>query len=450
MSGHVELVSPPFAGHLHPLLGIGVELARRGVPVTVVSTEAARAQIEAAGLCAVALRTADDATITGIAEPAKPVGANPVRLYRQFRATVRMLAAISGELERRFRDDSPAVVVADFTLPVAGMAACRQGARWLTAMPSLAAIGSVDGTPAYCGGWLPPQGGIARARDAVARAAIRGFKRAVFALNASQLRALGFSGAFRADGTEQLYSPDVVLGLGLPELELDRSWPPAVHFVGPVRYAPPGTPDNWGAPASASQQAHAVPPTQALRQRPRVLVTCGTHLADAKLELVATIERVGRLLDGVDFEMTLGGTRRPLHHDGLVRLIDYADYDQLGQYDAIVHHGGAGIVYATLRAGLPSVVIPVDYDQPDFAARLVHHDLAERVAPAALRGAAGAERLASALERALDPTPLRRLALARFAQTSKRYDGAVAAADVIEAAWLRAVDTRDKRGGVRG
>ena len=438
MSGHVELIAPPFAGHLHPILGIGVELTARGIPVRVTSTPAARPRIEAAGLTARVLRSADDATVTAIADPVERIGRRPVRLHRQFRATLAVLAAIRDELEEGWRADPPAIAVADFTLPVAGPVATRHGIRWFTAMPSPAAIGAADGTPAYCGGLLPPRGPLGSARDAAARAAVRTFKRSVFALNARPLRELGFTGAFRADGTEQAYSPDTVLALGLEELELERSWPAAVRFVGPVRYSPPGRPGAWGASADATEDDRPDAPH-------RVLVAFGTHLAPEKARLVEALGRVAALLPDVAFELSLGGTGSTAGTgepgtdaapaETRVRVIDYADYDRLDRYDAVVHHGGAGIAQAALAAGRPAVVIPVDYDQPDVAARLVHHDLADRLDDGVLRaGAEGAERLAAAVRRALAPSAARRAALERFRDACEQNDGAVGAADVIQQA----------------
>ena len=454
MSGHIELVTPPFAGHLHPVLGIGVELARRGLPVRVVSTAAARAQIEAAGLSAVALATADDGLIAAIADPPERIGRHPLRLHRQFRSTLGVLATISAELDARYDADPPAVVVADFTLPVAGVIGLRHGARWVTSHPSPVAIGSTDGTPAYLGGLLPPRGAAGRLRDAAGRTAVRAFKRGVFALNAGPLRELGFSGAFRPDGTEQVYSPDLVLALGLAELELPRTWPPAVRFVGPVRYTPPGRPGAWGTVRATDAAGGTWEPNGASRTgeppRPRVLVSRGTHLAGETARLLDAVERAAALLPEVAFEMTLGGTHRPADRPlgpaggrsgeaadappGRGRLLDYADYGALGRYDAIVHHGGTGIAQAALAAGRPSVVIPVDYDQPDIAARLVHHDLAERLHPSDRRGEAGARRLADAVGRALRPSPERSAALARFRAACAAADGAVGAADLIEQA----------------
>jgi UDP:flavonoid glycosyltransferase YjiC (YdhE family) len=91
-------------------------------------------------------------------------------------------------------------------------------------------------------------------------------------------------------------------------------------------------------------------------------------------------------------------------------------------------------------------VIPVDYDQPDIAARLVHHDLAERLHPSDLRGEAGARRLADAVGRALRPSPDRNAALLRFRAACARDDGATGAADVIEEALADAPAARHPTG----
>jgi UDP:flavonoid glycosyltransferase YjiC (YdhE family) len=458
MSGHVVLVAPPFAGHLHPVLGIGVELARRDIPVRVVSTGAARERIEASGLTAEVLASADDAIVTAIADPIERIGRHPVRLHRQFRATLGVLRTIRDELDARFAADPPAVVVADFTLPVAGVAAVGHGARWFTAMPSPAAIGSTDGTPSYCGGLLPPRGAAGRVRDAAARAGVRAFKRSVFALNAHPLRGLGFTGAFRADGTEQAYSPDAILALGLAELELPRSWPAAVRFVGPVRYSPPGLPGAWGTeviPAADGGVDGGGPAAETgSGARPRVLVAFGTHLAPEKARLVDVLGRVADLLPDVRFDLSMGGTgvpaAAPTATSGRVRVLDYVDYDRLDRYDAVVHHGGTGIAQATLAAGRPAVVVPIDYDQPDVAARLVHHDLAERLDARALRtGPTGADVLAAAVRRALAPSVDRLAALDRFRDACARSDGAVGAANLIEHALTTSRPSGGRASGAR-
>lgn len=460
MTDHVLLVAPPFAGHLHPILGIGVELARRGIPVRVASTRAAHERIVAAGLTPLVLASADDAVIAAVGDPDERVGRNPLRLHRQFCETLAVLDAIRAELDELIAADPPAIVVADFTLPVAGGVAARHGARWFTALPSPAALGATDGTPGYFGGLLPPASVVQRVRDALGRAAVRTFKRAVFALHAPTLRAWGLTGPFRADGTEQAYSPDTVLALGLSALELPRTWPSSVRFVGPVLYSPPGRPGAWGAvegervDGGCSGEAC---PGEGCRHHgalPRVLVTLGTHLVAEKAGLPDFLAEVQSLLPGVHLELTLGGSSLPPREATVLaagspelRVLAYVDYARLDRYAAVVHHGGAGIAQAALAAALPAVVIPIDYDQPDVAARLVHHDLAERLDARVLRrGRRGAEELADAVRRALAPPEGRRAALRSFAAASARDVGATGAADAIEAALHTAGSTSPAKG----
>ncbi|MGW0080164.1 glycosyltransferase [Streptomyces sp. NPDC003393] len=64
---------------------------------------------------------------------------------------------------------------------------------------------------------------------------------------------------------------------------------------------------------------------------------------------------------------------------------------------AVVHHAGAGTSAAALRAGVPSVPVPVTADQPFWAARLAALDAATDPVPF---GELTAERLADALVRA--------------------------------------------------
>ena len=72
--------------------------------------------------------------------------------------------------------------------------------------------------------------------------------------------------------------------------------------------------------------------------------------------------------------------------------VDYAPYSELFPYaKAVVHQGGIGTIAQALRAGVPMLVVPFSYDQPDNAARVVrlgvartisrkkyHHELAVR------------------------------------------------------------------------
>jgi UDP:flavonoid glycosyltransferase YjiC (YdhE family) len=116
--------------------------------------------------------------------------------------------------------------------------------------------------------------------------------------------------------------------------------------------------------------------------RPRVLVTLGTHLPWAKRSLVDKVRRLAERLTELDFVVTMGGPGEPRHEQVATRVwaSSYLSYDDvLGRFSAVIHHGGAGATYSALRAGLPALVFPHDYDQPDFAARLVARGCALRI-----------------------------------------------------------------------
>jgi UDP:flavonoid glycosyltransferase YjiC (YdhE family) len=76
------------------------------------------------------------------------------------------------------------------------------------------------------------------------------------------------------------------------------------------------------------------------------------------------------------------------------------------QVSAAVHHGGAGVTGAALRAGLPSVIVPVFADQPFWSERIFKLGAGPRPIPAkrltedalteAVRATAGREMLSRA------------------------------------------------------
>jgi len=380
----IDLVAPPFAGHLHPLIGIGRALQPLA-DVRVLSTERAQARIAAAGLRGRVLLPGADPEVRAVTEPARPVGSNPLRLHAQFRATLRLLARLDAALAEVWRapDERPHLVVADFTLPVAGGAATRLGIPWWTTHPSPCVLEAPGGPPAYLGGWHPGRGRLGRARDSLAAWVVRRFKRVVHGLHRAQLRGLGFPAPYRADGSEAAYSPERVLALGLRELEFARDWPARIDFVGPVLWSPP-PPDDLPPPPEGEA----------------VLATLGTHLGSAKDGLVRRLEGVAAALaparPGLGLHFTQGDleARRP-PPGGRVRRHAWVDYPSwIPRMRAVLHHGGSGVMYECLRAGVPALVHPVDYDQPDHAARLEAAGVALRLRKAA--------HLGPELERVLD------------------------------------------------
>lgn len=348
----VEFVAPPFAGHLYPMLPLARAALDAGWEVAVLTGEAKHAAVRAAGLAPVDLKSVPAGALEAIADTGSRVGSSPRKLLNQFGENLRMLPAIAAELEARWRAARPHAIVADSVAPVAGLVAERLEIPWITTIATPFALENRSGVPAYCGGWSP---GGWPGRDAVGRMAIRAFKRFAVAWFRKEFAALGGRFPYRSDGTEAIYSSRAILGFGISELEFPRDWPHGFTMIGPVVESP------------------GDPPPVEYPDRPRVLVTTGTHLPWAKATLASDAARLARAFPETAFVVSLGDASAPALPPPApnVTVLPYVPYHRdIGRFDAVVHHGGAGITYAAILAGVPSVAVPHDYDQFDFAARL--------------------------------------------------------------------------------
>lgn len=402
------LVAPPFSGHLNPLITLAHGLRDRGFDPRFATGPAKIGLLRDLGFVADPVLAHDPRALERIADTAGPVRSNPVRLARQLSANLALLPTARAELDALVVRDRPHLVLADFTAPVAGMVADTHGLPWLTVMPTPFALETRTGTPSYCGGWGPARHAGHRVRDAAGRWATRATKLTLQRALARQFARLGTT-VYRPDGSEAAYSPHGILGLGMSELELPRDWPLQFEMVGPVT----ATAEPW-------------PVAPVLPEGPLVLVTLGTHLHWAKRDLLDRVRRLADAFGDHTFLVSLGDASRarpePHHAEGNLVVHHHLPYDVVvPRCAAVVHHGGAGITYSAVRAGRPSLVCPHDYDQFDFAARVV---------------AAGAGESVRRLDSARAVAALGRL-LARddgrleaLAQAAARYDavGAVAAA----------------------
>ena len=147
----------------------------------------------------------------------------------------------------------------------------------------------------------------------------------------------------------------------MSEVEFPRDWPQTFTMVGPVT----GTPERV--------LPTAAPPPR-LPRGPLVLITIGTHLHWARRDLIAQVAALASRVRSHTFVLTLGQVGASLPSDlpgSRVHIVDHMPYDEvLPACDAVIHHGGAGITYSAIRAGVPALVQPRDYDQFDFAARI--------------------------------------------------------------------------------
>lgn len=352
----IDLLAPPFFGHLHPVLAMGKALSAR-YQVRIISTHGAGARITAAGLSGLTLEGNYDNALLPIVNPQYAVKSHPVRLYRQFRAVVGLLKTFADELERVWhREGAPDLAIADFTLPVVGETCRRLEVPWWTSLPSPCVLEAPDGAPAYCGGLMPARNSYDRILHFLHRKKVRMFKSAVFWLFRDVIRQTGIVRLYRPDGSECAYSPTRILALSEKEFEFPRTWPDPVTFIGPALYTPP---TEGIAPPFRENKRH-------------VLVTLGTHLDWHKDDVADAVVTLASTLPDWEFHFTDGnpaGENNP--RQGNFSRVAWVDYDLwFSRYDVVIHHGGAGVMWHCLKQGIPSLVYPVDYDQFDHAARL--------------------------------------------------------------------------------
>lgn len=359
----IDLLSPPFAGHLHPILGMAQVLGSDS-DVRVITTPAAVKRVKAAGFEAVPMLTGWEERLDEIVNTPTATGSNPWRLFNQLSKALKIHQQVRSELESLYCTSRPELLIADFTLIAVGPVATALGIPWWTSLPSPCVLDGGDGPPCYLGGLRPIDGWLGQMRDQLGWTVIRGFKRLAARAFREECRRIGLTSVYRADGSETVYSEKTILALGWPELEFRTKWPDPVCFIPPFLYSPPA---NCEPPRFAEGKKH-------------VLVTLGTHLRWAKDRIASEVEELATLTPEVEFHFSDGDLLGEIRKDrGNFQRLSYIDYRLIGRYDLVVHHAGAGVMAHCLTQGRPAVVYPVDFDQFDNAVRLERAGFAVRV-----------------------------------------------------------------------
>jgi UDP:flavonoid glycosyltransferase YjiC (YdhE family) len=103
---------------------------------------------------------------------------------------------------------------------------------------------------------------------------------------------------------------------------------------------------------------------------PPIVFTLGSSAVHIAHDFYQSAADAARLL-GRRAILLLGKNPSPATLPNRVLAIDYAPLESvLPRAAAVIHHGGIGTCAEALRVGLPSLIVPFDYDQPDNAERL--------------------------------------------------------------------------------
>ncbi len=197
------------------------------------------------------------------------------------------------------------------------------------------------------------------------------------------------------------HSPDLVIGM-FPEwfCSPQSDWPQATQLVGFPTYD--GSKEH-SLPAEVEAFLSAGSPPIAFT--PGTANQRAAHFFQAAADACRRLGRRGILLTRYPEQL-------PADLSDDVRAFQYVPFRALlPRCSAVVHHGGTGTTALACAAGIPHVVTPMSFSQPDFARRLEHLRVGRELTPRRLTGRSLAAALSELFSSAETATQCRELAL---------------------------------------
>lgn len=218
-----------------------------------------------------------------------------------------------------------------------------------------------------------------------------------------------------------LHSPQRVIGL-FPEWfgQAQVDWPPQTRLTGFVLS------DDSCSPSPADHDSFDLEPFLRAGDPPIVFTpgTANRHAATffrIACDATAAIKR--RVMFVTQYREQLP-TVLPAH----VYHVSYASFSALfPRAAAIVHHGGIGTCAQGIAAGVPQLLVPMGFDQPDNAARLKRLNLAEVLWPSSFT----TTNVASGIAQLTSSKKIAAACLERRTDMRK-YDATVISCDLLE------------------
>jgi MGT family glycosyltransferase len=414
----------PFHGHIHPNLAIARALGARGHEVAFYTGGSAQASLEAEGFRCFPFRHLDEARVEAIVQALDALSLE-WRAARRRKALLRewLLGTVEGQLEDlavvlpAFR---PGAVVGDPAM-WGPLLVLQETERFPLAIMSYVAAcmlpgpnGPILGLP------LPrPHGRFGRFGRAMLRFAAN-VAAADVRRAANELRAR--YGLPPIDTSVTAFAGQMPLYLvpSTPAFDRERrDLPQQVKYVGPCQW------DKPSGEASAPWLS-GLPQDRAL-----VYVTEGTLHSKPAFLLRAALQGLSSL--PVQVIATTGNHRDPANlglgeipsNARVVRWVPHSDL--FPRTSVVVTTGGTGTVLAALSAGVPLVIVPTAWDQPENAWRVAEAGAGIRLPPSQCTP----DKLRSAVHRVLSEPSFRHNAC-RLADDFARYGGAAEAAGLLE------------------
>lgn len=393
----------PAIGHLFPLMGLLLELRRRGHRVHVRTLAAQVDMVRAQGLEAAPI----DPRVEAVE-------------HHDFgtRSTLEALSAAADVMTRRAAFDGPDLagaistvsadaVVVDVNAWGARVAAEAWGGPWAAFSPYIPPISSA-GAPPFGPGLAPLAGPLGRLRDGLLRPLVLGQLEKRFMPGINALR-VGHRLAPARDVDAFFRSaPLLLVATAAPFDYQHTDWLPAVRSIGALPWEPPAEVPAW---VTEPGDPFVLVTTSSEYQADEALARAAVEgLAGEPYRVVVTMPA------GVSDLGPLPGNAR------VERFVPHSAV--LARAAVAVTHGGMGATQKALFNGVPVVVVPFGRDQLETAARVAHAGAGVRLAKGRLTSA----RLRDAVTRAAGMADGAR----RIAAGYRAAGGAAAGADAIE------------------
>jgi UDP:flavonoid glycosyltransferase YjiC (YdhE family) len=396
-------------GDVHPFVGIGIELRRRGHRVQIIAYSHFERLIADAGL---------ELISCGTAEEFKRLASDP-RAWKRFRGTRTVLGFVGNLIRPIYRLVAENHVPGQTVVAASSLALGARVAQDHLSIPTASVHlqptmlwSAVD--PPYIQGlfmprWMPTwmkraQYGLGEffVLDRILAPPLNAFR-----------RELGLGPVKRVFGN-YAHSPQRVIGM-FPNWFAPPApdWPSQVRLTGFPLFDErgiTGLSDELQRFLDEGEPPVAFTPGSAMWQ--------GQRFFEESASACGMLGRRGLLL-----------TRHPDHLPKNlppgVRHVDYAPFSELlPRCAALVHHGGIGTSSQALAVGVPQLIVPHAHDQPDNAARLVRLGVARTIEVSKYRH----DRIALMVRELLESASTR----ARCSEVAARFAGRDAIAETCD------------------
>jgi len=370
-------------GDVHPYAALGRELARRGHHVVVATNEVFRPLIERLGLHFVQQGTAKEYREILQSSAIWHRTQGPPWLFKML---------VDKPLQDVYRIVSAhrdAVVVAPAMAFAARIAQEKLGISLVTIHLAPSSLRSVTDPPILPGmpitAWMPLWMrsalfwlGDVLVIDRIAAGPINVFR-----------KELGLPPVRRI--LDQWWnSPQRIIGMFPDWFARARDWPQQIRLT--------------GFPLFDERDDHMLPADVAAfleAGSPPVVFTPGSANAQAGAFFRAALDACERLRQRGLF-LTLHEEQLPTPLPENIKHVRYAPFSQVvPRAAAFVHHGGIGTLSQGLAAGVPQLIMPLGFDQPDNAARVETLGVARSLSPSHFTGANVAQKLSELLTAAV-------------------------------------------------